>query len=228
MNESRGVVDPPPSAGWPASDEVAGRIRDRIVSGGLAPGDVLRTSAIARELGVDVGRAREGLLMLQREGFVDLIPRQGFRVIDVADQGVRDLFWTQATIAGELAARAAGRITDAELAVLGDLLAEHRVISAAGGDLAGIVAVGWEFHRRIHDASGSPRLFGLLETVLSQMPVDVPPSLGDHLERVFEDHGAILAALRGRDGGAARRLMRDHLLAELAKVLELQRSAGTR
>ena len=57
---------------------------------------------------------REGLLLLQLEGFVKLSPRRGFMVVGFSRQDVRDIFWAQAMLAGELAARAAKVITDDE------------------------------------------------------------------------------------------------------------------
>ncbi|MGW5101864.1 GntR family transcriptional regulator [Streptomyces sp. NPDC004100] len=80
-------------------------------SGEARPGDFLRTERVAEAVGVSSTPVREGLLALRSEGFVQPVPRRGFVVAPFTRQDVRDLFWTQAQLSGELAARAARRIT---------------------------------------------------------------------------------------------------------------------
>ncbi|MGV9423341.1 GntR family transcriptional regulator [Streptomyces sp. NPDC003656] len=80
-------------------------------SGEARPGDFLRTERVAEAVGVSSTPVREGLLALRSEGFVQLVPRRGFVVAPFTRQDVRDLFWAQAQLSGELAARAARRIT---------------------------------------------------------------------------------------------------------------------
>ena len=58
---------------------------------------------IAEAVGVSNTPVREGLLALQSEGFVRLVPRRGFVVAPFTAQDVHDLFWAQAQLAGELA-----------------------------------------------------------------------------------------------------------------------------
>ncbi len=48
-----------------------------ITTGSLAPGTRLVESELAQTLGVSRGPIREALQLLQRDGFIDLRPRQG-------------------------------------------------------------------------------------------------------------------------------------------------------
>jgi len=96
-------------------DEVAGYVRDLIMSGQLRSGDFIRQERIADELGLSATPVREGLLSLRGEGFVQLVPRRGFVVAPLSASDVRDLFTAQALIAGELVSRAAARMDAAEL-----------------------------------------------------------------------------------------------------------------
>ena len=52
---------------------------------------------------------REGLLLLQSEAYVRLIPRRGFVVNSFSRQDLFDLFWAQATLAAELCSDGFGR-----------------------------------------------------------------------------------------------------------------------
>src|ERR1700686_2984969 len=97
------------------SDEVAGHLRAAIMSGALRPGTFIRLDETAAELGVSVTPVREALLKLRGEGMVQLEPHRGHVVLPLTRQDIDDIFWMQATIARELAASAAQRITDAEI-----------------------------------------------------------------------------------------------------------------
>ena len=90
-------------------EEVAAYVREMIVSGAVRPGDFLRMEPIAEAVGVSNTPVREGLLLLRSEGFVKLVPRRGFMVASFGAQDVRDIFWVQAQLAGELAARSPHR-----------------------------------------------------------------------------------------------------------------------
>ena len=85
------------------------------MSGALRPGTFIRLDETAAKLGVSVTPVREALLKLRGEGMVQLEPHRGHVVLPLSRQDVEDIFWLQATIAKELAATAAQRITDAEI-----------------------------------------------------------------------------------------------------------------
>src|ERR1700750_1583976 len=89
----------------PLPEEVAAYVRGVIIGGAVQPGEFLRMEPIAEAVGVSNTPVREGLLLLRSEGFVRLVPRRGFVVEPFTQQDVRDLFWAEAQLAGELAAR---------------------------------------------------------------------------------------------------------------------------
>src|SRR6478672_4058053 len=99
-------------------EEVAAYVRELIMSGRIRPGEFLRMEPIAEAVGVSNTPVREGLLLLNSEGFVQLVPRRGFVVASFTPQDVRDIFWAQAQLASELAARAAKNITPEQVAKL--------------------------------------------------------------------------------------------------------------
>src|SRR5436853_5163312 len=96
------------------SESVATYLREQILSGVLRNGEFLRIDALAKTLGVSTTPVREGLLLLQSESFVRLLPRRGFVVNSFSKEDLYDLFWAQATVGAELAARAAKRMSKTE------------------------------------------------------------------------------------------------------------------
>src|SRR3954447_13006604 len=112
-------------------EAVAAYVRELIISGTVRPGEFLRLEPIAAAVGVSNTPVREGLLILRSEGFVKLVPRRGFMVASFTAQDVRDIFWVQAQLAGELAARAAKRITPEQIVSLEEIVAEYDSAVAA-------------------------------------------------------------------------------------------------
>ena len=97
------------------SDEVAAHLRTDIMTGTLRPGTFIRLDETAAELGVSITPVREALRTLRGEGMVQLEPHRGHVVVPLTRGDIEDIFWLQATIAKELAATAAERITDAQI-----------------------------------------------------------------------------------------------------------------
>lgn len=193
------------------SQDVATYVRELIISGRVRKGEFLRIDAIARAMQISSTPVREGLLLLQIEGFVRLSPRRGFQVVGFSRQDVRDIFWAQATLAGELAARAAGAITEDELPELDRLLAEHAAAIEAG-DEPRYTRLGHQFHRAINLAARSARLAVLLGTMAKQLPNRFYGMMEGQIRGALDYHPRILAAIKARDPDAARALMSEHIV----------------
>ncbi|WP_073369963.1 GntR family transcriptional regulator [Rhodococcus jostii] len=193
------------------SDDVAAYVRELIISGKVLPGEFLRTEPIAAAVGVSITPVREGLLLLRGEGLVVLVPRRGFTVASFTRQDVRDIFWAQAALAGELAYRVAREISVAQLKHLSDVVERYQQAVDAG-DKEKVIVLGHEFHRTINLASDSRRLAALLGSIVHQLPNQFYTSIEGRVECALHDHAAILGALKKRRVKIASSLMRDHIL----------------
>ncbi|WP_231332212.1 GntR family transcriptional regulator [Actinomadura graeca] len=191
-------------------DEVAAYVRELIMSGQVGHGEFLRMERIAEDLGISVTPVREALLSLRGEGFVTLEPRRGFMPAPLTRQDVQDLFEAQAYFAGELAARAAGRITEAELDALEETQARLEKASRSL-DAEEIELANHRFHRSINLCAGSPKTAWLLQLVVRYAPRRFYSSIHGWTQASVDDHRIVLAALRARDAGAARQAMRAHI-----------------
>src|SRR5436853_3490269 len=201
----------------------AEELRNRILTGALAPGTRLDLDALTIEFGASRTPVREALLELSYEGLVEVAPRSGITVIGLSPRDVLDNFAILGTLAGKAAEWAAARITPGELGTI-TALAEgvHRSASADA-----LVAANWRFHRAVHLASGSPRILALIRQTVGIVPTnffDVFPDQGQHSAA---DHDELVAALAAHDGPAARAAAERHVTeagAALARFLE--RSLG--
>ena len=207
------------------SETVAAHLREQILSGKITQGSFLRIDAIAKSLSVSTTPVREGLLILQSESFVKLIPRRGFMVAGVDDADVMDLFWAQATVGAELAARATCKLTAAQLDDLEALNVQYAQAQQAQ-DHAAMDKAGHQFHRTINLAANSPRLATLMGSLAKQVSNRFYTNIEGQVDDALDYHPIILKALHLKDVDSVRTLMFQHILnggKHLVAMLERQR-----
>ncbi|WP_326836612.1 GntR family transcriptional regulator [Amycolatopsis rhabdoformis] len=192
------------------SPRVAKQVRDLIMSGAVRGGERLRTEHLADQLGVSATPVREALMSLTGEGMVDFRPGRGFSVVPVTRQDVTDLYDTQAYLSGELAARAAGRLTAADLTGLAALQDElERAVAA--GDLDTTERADFELHRRVNHAAAAPKLTWMLSLTLRYVPFTAYADIPGWPLAARDGHEPILAALTAGASAAARATMSAHI-----------------
>lgn len=199
-------------------DMVASYVRELILTGELRPGDFLRLEPIAEAVGVSNTPVREALLNLRSEGFVQLVPRRGFMIRALSRRDLRDAFWAQAKIAGELAARAAKVITPEQVAELDRLRQEYE--AAVEKSLEDQIAdSGHAFHRYINRVADSDRLAGILGSMVQQLPNRFYARIEGHVRN--DDHREIVEAMRKKSPRTARKLVEVHILELAEHLIEL-------
>ena len=201
------------------SDDVARLIRARIFDGTYAAGAYIRLELLAAELGISVTPVREALFALRAEGLIDQQPRRGFRVLPVTGRDVTDVANVQAHVGGELAARAAVRITDEQVHELAEIQASLEQ-AYAGDDHERTVRLNHEFHRAINVAAGSPKLAQMMSQITRYAPEAVFPAIDGWPKQSMKDHRRILSALSVHDENRARVAMSDHLAAGAVPLID--------
>jgi DNA-binding GntR family transcriptional regulator len=94
---------------------VAERILNAIIAGEVAPGERLTEIALADQHQVSRATVREALVQLERQRFVDRLPRYGARVAAISVQDVTELFEIRAALLALAASKASTHATDEEL-----------------------------------------------------------------------------------------------------------------
>ncbi len=206
-------------------EEVAAYVRELIMSGRIRPGEFLRMEPIAEAVGVSNTPVREGLLMLNSEGFVRLVPRRGFVVSSFTPQDVRDIFWAQAQLAAELAARAAKRLSAEQITKLEEI-GDRFDRAVVTGDQAGISDLGTAFHATLNRAADSHRLSLLLQSVVSQLPPEFYATIEDQVAASGNEHREIVEALKNRQVRRVRRLMTDHVTGSAVHLVAMLERRG--
>ncbi|MGY1708979.1 GntR family transcriptional regulator [Geodermatophilus sp. SYSU D00758] len=126
-------------------DLALARLREAIVSGALAPGEVVKDAELAASLGLSVAPVRAALARLADEGLVEAKPQSHTRVTPLRVAEVRDAA-VVVRVLQELAAReAAPRVTDEDAAVM--RAANARFAAAVGaGDVDAALTADDELH----------------------------------------------------------------------------------
>lgn len=187
------------------SDEVAARLRADIMTGTLRPGTFIRLDETAAALGVSITPVREALRTLRGEGMVELEPHRGHVVVALTRGDIEDIFWLQATIAKELAATAAERITDVEIDEL-ERLNDELAVAVGRGDAEDIVAAEFVFHRALNLVTGRIKLAFFLLHVTRYLPGQIYASDAVWGAAAVATHRELVEALRRRDVDAVVRL----------------------
>jgi DNA-binding GntR family transcriptional regulator len=193
------------SIGGTVRARAANELRDRILTGRLAPGARIDLDQITREFGTSRTPVREALLELSYEGLVSVTPRSGITVLGISPEDAVDNFAVLATLSGKAAEWATSRITTPERDNLHALAQE---VERADD----VVAANWSFHRALNRASGSPRLLTYLRQAVRVVPASYFELFPEQVRRSRADHAVLLEAIDRGDATTARTLTESHVL----------------
>jgi DNA-binding GntR family transcriptional regulator len=205
--------------------EVAVRLRQRIVEGHIAPGTKLNERELSEVLKVSRTPLREAIKMLAAEGLVELLPNRGAVAAQLSEQDISDTFEVIAGLEGQAGELAAQRIGEDELA---EIRALHYEMLAAftRRDLPTYYRINAQIHTRINSAAGNRVLTQTWATVNARLQALRFRSNFDEekWKRAVKEHDQMVELLAVRDGPALRTLLIAHLLHKRDAVLELMRT----
>ncbi|MBL8600006.1 MAG: FCD domain-containing protein [Devosia sp.] len=189
---------------------VAGRLETFILSGQLQVGERINEVVLARELGVSRGPIREAARLLASQGLVEFVPNKGAYVREITRDELLEIYMLRSLLTGmacELATRRGGGAEALE--TLHIQMSE----AVAANDSVGYYKLNLEFHARLVEMSGSPRLRTMIEGLVKEQHLFRRASLTrtNDMEESNREHRAILDAMARGDAEAARRLGEAHV-----------------
>jgi len=205
--------------------EVAVRLRQRIVEGKIAPGAKLNERELSESLQVSRTPLREAIKMLAAEGLVELLPNRGAVAAQLSLQDVADTFELIAGLEGQSGELAAQRIDESQLA---ELRALHYEMLAAytRRDLSTYYRLNAQIHVGINAAARNPVLAQAYRNVNARLQALRFRSNFDERKwrLAVQEHEAMLDLLTRRDAPGLRALLVQHLEHKRDVVLELMQS----
>jgi DNA-binding GntR family transcriptional regulator len=202
------------------SEAVATELRRLIQSGEFPPGSRLRQAEIAARFGMSTTPVREAFMTLAREGVVRQDAHRGVIVFEPSLDELTETYEIREVLEGLAAELAAGKLTDEDLAALDSIVKQMRSAKPTR-----YVELNRDFHRRIYQAAGRPRLFEMAEQLR-----DVSRSYNDmtvrqydaaYRDQVQREHEAISETMRKGNSKRAGRLVREHIRNNARHIADL-------
>jgi DNA-binding GntR family transcriptional regulator len=197
-------------------DQIYAAVRERILSGQLAPSTVLRGRDVEETLGVSRTPVRAALQRLSSEGFLEPAPRQGFRVPDMPIDDLVDLYPAVQLLEVLAFDLAIPKIQPDDLDALEAINAEFASAINAG-DITAAVMSNNRFHEGLATLCGNRPLCRLLEDLRLRVR---------RLEML--DFGELMGGSRQRDGKAPARHLWARQHADLLAAIRRGRHAAAR
>ncbi len=218
-------------------EQVAKQLGQDILQGRYAPGQRIGEQAVAEAFALSRGPVRDALRILERQGLVEIRPRRGAVVAELALNDVADVFNVRCALLS-LAVRYLARNPDKSaldeveprMAQLRRLALQKRPSLLDFAQATGRVAMG------LLSACASTKV---IQATYRDLPHDalwrmlwVTPQPPDYLRperraETCEDYAALLATIRAGDADGAEALMRRIMTASRDEVLHCMGPAHT-
>lgn len=201
---------------------VYAELRQRLMTGRMAPGFELSTRTIAAELGVSQTPVRDALSRLAAEGAVSIRSKRRVRVPAMTQERFDDLLGCRLVLEPEAAIVALPYLTTKHIEAL--RAADAALDKAIAEDNAeAYMSANYQFHFVLYSAAPRPALLQLIETVWVQfgpfMRV-VHGRVGN--ENLYDNHKAAIDAITAKDPGA----LRDAITRDISDGMDLIRRTG--
>jgi DNA-binding GntR family transcriptional regulator len=191
-------------------EQVAERLRARIMAHTLAPGSWIDEQTLAAEYGISRTPLREAIKVLAAEGLVTMKLRRGAYVTEVSERDLAEVFHLLSLLECDAVGVVAEQATDAQLA---DLIALHEQLEASVGDADAFFAANERFHTELLDIAGNRWRNQMVADLRQVMKLSRHHSLlkDGRLEASLQEHRQLMAAIQSRDAKQAQELMRQHM-----------------
>ncbi|MGF1594272.1 MAG: GntR family transcriptional regulator [Kiloniellaceae bacterium] len=181
-----------------------------IAEGRLTPGQAVRETALAAQLGISRTPIREALQRLARDGLVRLDARNGARVAELSLEAIQELYDLREILEGSAARLAALGAKANHLQRLNAILEKE---AAQLDDPAALARLNKLYHRTLCEAANNRYLTSAVATFSTTLLLLGPTTLAAD-RRAGESHAehrAIVEAVAAGDGARAEALMRGHI-----------------
>ncbi len=177
-------------------------------------------------MGVSSTPVREAFRQLEAERLIEIIPHRGAVVTRLSRQEIEEIYLIRGRLEPLAAARAAEWASNDAIADIRSLL-DRLEATSPQDDRSRLLELNKRFHFMIYQASGLPRLVGIIESLWA--PVEAVRaayvSIPLMARKAATEHGELFDAIRKRQPQVAARITAAHLSATARVLLERIESA---
>lgn len=192
------------------TDEIAKWIRSEIESGALPPGSKLEERELADKFQVSKTPVREALIQLASRGFIELRQRKGATVSILSAEQVIAMFEVMTELEGMAVRLCASRMS---LELRKSLMDVHSCCEDFLDDPVRYDELNIKLHEILYRGACNEYLESNIKDLRSRLRIyrRFPFQRAGRIQRSFNDHQAIIAAIMRGDGEAAKLAMHEHL-----------------
>lgn len=195
------------------ADNALVSLREAILTGKFLPGDQLRETRVADQLGISRAPVREALQILEEEGLVERIPFRGSFVAEISETVINEIEALRRVLEPYATALAMDSMSESGIADQLKGAVEDLKRFAIDADMAGCIEAHLNFHRILYRAAGNEVLFDIWSSWESQLKLYL---MIDHqsfsnLLDVAVEHQELLSLILARDVPKVRQHLKNHI-----------------
>lgn len=211
------------TAATTAADRAHAAIREAIIDGTYAPGEMLSENELAQTLGMSRTPVRAALARLQDDGWIVVYPKRGALVCTLDTTAISEI--ADARLVLEAAGVQSASVTQRrQLAQQLEPLLDAQALALANGDVGAFVTATVDFHRAFVEVGRNSYLLAVCERI-SHRQRQLLFQRGDELQRraaqIVGEHRELLRLLAQEDPAGFVTALRDHLTSTLGAELAL-------
>ncbi len=197
----------------PLRDRIASSIRNAIIQGRLKPGSRLTEQELVSILGVSRTPLREALLLLDSEGFINVLPRRGAIVSEISLSDVEEIYGAKGILEAAAAKLACDKISMETIEKLSAITDEMETIANdKKKDDRTLLNLNAEFHQLLSNAGGNKKISQFIKNLRGQTLRYnyIYLSLKSRIDSSILDHRKIVDALKEKNKTTIEQLIIDH------------------
>jgi DNA-binding GntR family transcriptional regulator len=208
--------------------KIACEIAAEIVEHVRLPGDDLNSVELARHYKTSRTPIREALMLLEKEGLVEMPPRRRPRVADLSLKEIRDIYRVRANLLELIAGDIAREASDEEIRSLLPMV-EAMEAAARADDVNAFFWANVYFHERNTELAKNRIVKKVIDSLLLRTLRlrRIGLSYPGRLQQSAEDHERLYRAYAKRDWNLAAALVRSNHISGLAALENIYHANGT-
>src|SRR5262245_6882312 len=197
-------------------DQAYEQVRDLVLSGELAPGDLLSERQLVSRLGMSKTPIRVALERLDRDGFLEILPQRGARIREPSPREIVDYYDFRTALESWVVARVAREHSKRDMQRLNRILNRQRKLLPEKGEaiVKPFTELDAEFHQALAEIAGNQEMIKTIQMQRDKLALVLSIILRrnhEWLVTTTTEHERIVAAIEARDPAAAQREIVEHL-----------------
>lgn len=203
-------------------DQVVEHVYNLLLDGALSPGDQIKESLLAEQMGISRAPVREALKELMTNGLLEYRPQVGNFITQLSPKEIVDAYITRGVLEGYAVSSSFEELTPEDISTL-EQLTYAMTTSAEKGNRKEVVEVGDDFHSRLVNRCDNMQLIDYTRRLSLKLHI-LFYKFWSRLyspEEVGDRHFRILQSIRAGNPARIEEVIRDHYRETGSKIAQL-------